>query len=53
MTQGRLAEQYGISPEAVSRRLANLRKAGLLEMPSEPKRVTHTAAQDSATSLGT
>ena len=31
MTQAQLAEQYGISPETLSRRLATLRRAGLVE----------------------
>jgi DNA-binding MarR family transcriptional regulator len=36
MTQSQLADEYGISPENLSRRLANLRRAGLIEPQSKP-----------------
>jgi DNA-binding MarR family transcriptional regulator len=32
ITQAQLAEQYGLSPETLSRRLATLRRSGLLEL---------------------
>lgn len=35
MTQSQLADEYGVSPENLSRRLANLRGAGLIEVRNQ------------------
>jgi DNA-binding MarR family transcriptional regulator len=35
-SQSRLAEEYGMSPETLSRRLAGLRRAGFIELQAKP-----------------
>lgn len=37
ISQSRLAEAYGMSPETLSRRLASLRRTGLIELPNRTR----------------
>lgn len=42
ITQAQLAQQYGLSPETLSRRLATLRRSGLVELQKAPPGGRHS-----------